>query len=385
MAVNKKNQKDQKAEGQVPDATKSKKEAAIALLQSKFGKEIVVGGKVEVERIPTGLLGFDIQLGGGWPVGRIGEFYGPEASGKTTAAQLVIEAHQKRNKQTYFIDAEQSLDRSYSAKLGVNVDDMIVTQPDNAEQGLDAMLLLAENSLSDLTVIDSVSALTPKAEIEGDMGASHMGLQARLMSQALRKVNPFTSKNKNSIIFINQLRMKIGVVYGNPEVTSGGNSLKFYASVRTDVRRVESIEVGGKVVGNIVKFKMVKNKVGQPYTERKYSLYFNRGYDRIRDLFDVACEMGVIDKAGSWYSYNGQKLGQGADNSLIFMTSSREKTKEILLLTAKEAIKRGDLPESYLEEIDFVLSLMKFSKASVDAPEAIEAESKVIESEVQTA
>jgi recombination protein RecA len=377
MAVKQSNSKGkQEAEVQKSATNVSKKQQAVALLQGKFGKEIVVGGKVQVDRIPTGLIGFDRQLGGGWPVGRIGEFYGPEASGKTTAAQLVIEAHQKRNLQTYFIDAEQALDRSYSAKLGVNVDEMIVTQPDNAEQALDAMLLLAENSMSDLTVVDSVSALTPKAEIEGDMGASHMGLQARLMNQALRKVNPFTSKNKNSLIFINQIRMKIGVMFGNPETTSGGNALKFYASVRNDVRRVSSIKDGEKVIGNRVKFKMVKNKVGQPYTEREYDLYFNEGYDRVADLFDLACEVSVINKAGSHFSYNGAKLGQGRDNALIFMRSSMESTKEILTLTVKALVAKDELPESYLEEIDFVLSLMKFGKEQLPAKESPEVEAK---------
>lgn len=376
MAVNKTNKgaKD-KTEEAILDPKLKKREEAKAALRGKFGQEVVVGGKPQVDRIPTGLLGFDTQLYGGWPVGRIGEFYGWESSGKTTAAQLVIEAHQAREKQTYFVDAEQALDRSYSAKLGVNVDDMIVTQPDNAEQALEAVIFMAEQGLSDLTVVDSVSALVPKAELEGEMGDSHMGLQARLMSQSLRKVLPFTFKNKSSLIFINQLRMKIGKVYGNPEVTSGGNGLKFYASVRIDVKRIEAIKDGETVIGNKVRFKIVKNKVGTPYLERTYDLIFSKGYDRVIDLFDVAVEQGIIDKAGSWYSYNGVKLGQGRDNAVLFMRSSKRQSAEILKSTVEVLVSKDQLPESYLSELDFVISLMKFNEGatSID-PLTVEAE-----------
>lgn len=350
---------------EAPKTELSKKEKALALLTAQFGKEIVVGGKVEVSRIPTGLIGFDVQLGGGWPEGRIGEFYGPEASGKTTIAQLILEAYQKLQKTTYFVDYEQALDRSYSAKLGVDVDEMIVTQPDNLEQGMDAMCAVTEAGAVDIIVADSVSAMTPKKEIEGDMGDSHMGLQARLMGQGLRKINNFASKNKVSLIFINQLRMKIGVMFGNPETTSGGNALKFYSSVRVDIRRVESIKEGDQVIGNKVKLKFVKNKVGIPFTERTYSLYFNEGYDRVGDLFDMAGEIGVIHKAGAHYSFEGVKLGNGRANALVSMRSNKEFTRKILELTVNKLVEQGKLHEDYKTKIDFVISLFKFSTNQV--------------------
>lgn len=307
------------------DANKEKAlSAALTQIERQFGKGTVMRmgdtERVDIPSISTGSLGLDIALGvGGLPRGRIVEIYGPESSGKTTLTLQVIAEAQKKGGTCAFIDAEHALDPIYAQKLGVNVDDLIVSQPDTGEQALEVTDMLVRSGAIDVLVIDSVAALTPKAEIEGDMGDHHVGLQARLMSQALRKITG-NIKNANClVIFINQIRMKIGVMFGNPETTTGGNALKFYASVRLDIRRIGSVKEGDEVVGSETRVKVVKNKVAPPFKQTEFQIIYGGGINRLGEIVDYGVKLGMIDKAGAWYSYQGDKIGQGKQNAIQYL------------------------------------------------------------------
>ncbi|MYM65108.1 recombinase RecA [Pseudomaricurvus sp. HS19] len=299
-------------------------QAALGQIERQFGKGTVMRmGDRERERIPaisTGSLGLDVALGiGGLPKGRIVEIYGPESSGKTTLTLQVIAEAQKAGGTCAFIDAEHALDPIYAEKLGVNVDDLIVSQPDTGEQALEVADMLVRSGAIDVLVVDSVAALTPKAEIEGEMGDHHVGLQARLMSQALRKITG-NIKNANCLaIFINQIRMKIGVMFGNPETTTGGNALKFYASVRLDIRRIGSVKDGDEVTGSETRVKVVKNKVAPPFTQTEFQILYGQGINRLGEVIDYGVKLGLVEKAGAWYSYQGDKIGQGKNNVVRFL------------------------------------------------------------------
>ncbi len=294
--------------------------AALAQIERQFGKGSVMrmGDSTvsrDIEAISTGSLGLDIALGiGGLPKGRIVEIYGPESSGKTTLTLQVIAECQKLGGTAAFVDAEHALDPGYAAKLGVNVDELLVSQPDTGEQALEITDMLVRSAAVDIIVIDSVAALTPKAEIEGEMGDHHVGLQARLMSQALRKLTANIKRSNTLVIFINQIRMKIGVMFGNPETTTGGNALKFYASVRLDIRRVGSIKKGDEVLGNETRVKVVKNKVAPPFKTTDFDIYYNEGISRESEIINLGTQIGLIEKSGAWYSYKQEKIGQGKDN-----------------------------------------------------------------------
>ncbi len=299
---------------------------AMAQVEKEFGKGSVMrlGDKkshLSVEVIPTGILSLDIALGaGGFPRGRIIEIYGPEGTGKTTLALEAVANAQRNGGKALFVDVEHAFSPEYAASLGVNIDDLIISQPDYAEQALEIIDTFVRSGAVDIVVLDSVAALVPKAELEGDMGDSFMGVQARLMSQALRKLTGSISKSKTCVIFINQLREKIGIVFGNPEVTPGGRALKFYSSVRLDIRRVESIKDHGTVIGNRLRIKIVKNKIAPPYREAIVDLIFGKGVSKDADLFDIAVREGIVKKSGSYYSYGDVKLGQGRDNAIAFLT-----------------------------------------------------------------
>jgi recombination protein RecA len=316
------------------DNKKKALSAALSQIERQFGKGAVMKmGDHPREAIPsvsTGSLGLDIALGiGGLPYGRIVEIYGPESSGKTTLTLQVIAEAQKQGKTCAFIDAEHALDPIYAEKLGVNVDELLVSQPDTGEQALEIADMLVRSGAVDVLIIDSVAALTPKAEIEGDMGDSHMGLQARLMSQALRKITG-NIKNANCLcIFINQIRMKIGVMFGNPETTTGGNALKFYASVRLDIRRTGSVKQGEEVIGNETRVKVVKNKVAPPFKQAEFQILYGSGIYHMGEIIELGVNDGIIDKAGAWYSYNGEKIGQGKANAANYLSEHPEKAAEI--------------------------------------------------------
>ena len=309
--------------------------AALSQIEKQFGKGSVMrlgdgGMATSVDIVPTGSLGLDVALGiGGLPRGRVVEIYGPESSGKTTLTLQVIAEAQKRGGTAAFIDAEHALDPSYARKLGVNVDDLLVSQPDSGEQALEITDMLVRSGAVDVVVVDSVAALTPKAEIEGEMGDSHMGLQARLMSQALRKLTANIKRSNALVIFINQIRMKIGVMFGNPETTTGGNALKFYASVRLDIRRIGSIKKGEEVVGNQTRVKVVKNKLAPPFRQCEFDILYDEGISKEGELIDLGVLHGVIEKSGAWYSYGKDRIGQGKDNTRQFLKENPAVATEI--------------------------------------------------------
>ncbi|MGQ3888878.1 recombinase RecA [Legionella sp. CNM-1927-20] len=310
--------------------------AALAQIERQFGKGSVMrlGDdhllSRDIEAISTGSLGLDIALGiGGLPKGRIVEIYGPESSGKTTLTLQVIAECQKAGGTAAFIDAEHALDPSYAAKLGVNVDDLLISQPDTGEQALEITDMLVRSAAVDVIIIDSVAALTPKAEIEGDMGDAHVGLQARLMSQALRKLTANIKRSNTLVIFINQIRMKIGVMFGNPETTTGGNALKFYASVRLDIRRVGSIKKGEEILGSETRVKVVKNKVAPPFKTVDFDILYNEGISRESEIINLGTQLGLIEKSGAWYSYKQEKIGQGKENVRVYLKEKAEVTSEL--------------------------------------------------------
>ena len=310
-------------------------EAALGHIEKQYGKGSVMklgdsSSNMVVEAVPTGSLGLDIALGvGGVPKGRIVEIYGPESSGKTTVALHMVAEVQKRGGIAGFIDAEHALDPVYAKNIGVDIDNLYISQPDNGEQALEITETMVRSGAVDIVIVDSVAALVPKAEIEGDMGDSHVGLHARLMSQALRKLTAAISSSNCVVIFINQLREKVGVMFGNPETTTGGRALKFYASVRLDVRRTETLKQGGEMVGNHVKVKVVKNKVAPPFKQAEFDIMFGTGISREGEILDLASECNVVNKSGAWYSYNGERIGQGRENVKIFLKDHPEICEEI--------------------------------------------------------
>jgi len=325
---------------------------AITQIEKQFGKGSIMklGGaeKVDVPAISTGSLSLDIALGTmGVPRGRVVEIYGPESGGKTTLALHIVAEAQKKNGIAAYIDAEHALDVTYAQKIGVNTDDLLISQPDTGEQALEIAETLVRSGALDVLVVDSVAALVPKAELEGDMGDAQMGLQARLMSQALRKLTGSISKSKTTVIFINQLRMKIGVFFGNPETTTGGNALKFYSSQRLDIRKMTSIKNGQDVIGFRTRVKVVKNKMAPPFREAEFDIIFGEGISREGDVLDLAAENGIIEKSGAWYSYKGDRIGQGRDNSRIFL----KENPDIMAQVENEVrVKLGALPKEQEED-----------------------------------
>lgn len=308
---------------------------AIAHIEKQYGKGSVMklgdpSVHMNVETVPTGCLSLDIALGlGGVPRGRIIEVYGPESSGKTTVALHMVAEVQKRGGIAGFIDAEHALDPAYAKNIGVDIDNLYISQPDNGEQALEITETMVRSGAVDIVIVDSVAALVPKAEIEGDMGDSHVGLQARLMSQALRKLTAVISKSNCIVIFINQLREKVGVMFGNPEVTTGGRALKFYSSIRLDVRRVEALKQAGEILGNHTRIKVVKNKIAPPFKEAEFDIMFGQGISREGDILDLAANTDVVNKSGAWYAYNGEKIGQGRENAKKFLKENPEICQEI--------------------------------------------------------
>lgn len=292
-------------------------ELAVGQIEKQFGKGSIMhlegGNNIDVETIPTGSVSLDIALGGGIPKGRIIEIYGPESSGKTTLSLHAIAEVQKAGGMAAFVDAEHALDPSYAKRLGVDIEKLLVSQPDSGEQALEIVETLVRSNAVDIVVIDSVAALVPQAEIEGDMGDSHMGLQARLMSQALRKLTGIINRSKCTVVFINQLRMKIGVMFGNPETTTGGNALKFYASVRLDIRRISQIKAGEEIIGNRVRVKVVKNKIAPPFRQAEFDIMYNQGISTEGDILDLATEKGIVEKSGAWFAYNNENFAQGRE------------------------------------------------------------------------
>jgi len=340
------------------DNRKKALSAALSQIEKQFGKGSVMrmGDSTavrDIEVVSTGSLGLDIALGvGGLPRGRVVEIYGPESSGKTTLTLQVVAEAQKVGGTAAFIDAEHALDPQYAAKLGVNVDDLLVSQPDTGEQALEIADMLVRSGAVDVVIVDSVAALTPKAEIEGEMGDSHVGLQARLMSQALRKLTANIKRSNTLVIFINQIRMKIGVMFGSPETTTGGNALKFYSSVRLDIRRIGAIKKGDEVVGNETRVKVVKNKVAPPFRKAEFEILYGEGISREGELIDLGVQNGFVDKAGAWYSYKGDRIGQGKDNVRTYLKEHPE----------------------IADEIDAQIRALVFGKSAPAASEEIEAE-----------
>src|SRR3979490_1296711 len=340
-------------EGKVMEEAKAKAlQAALAQIEKQFGKGSIMkmdsAAAQDVQVVSTGSLGLDIALGvGGLPRGRVVEIYGPKSSGKTTLTLSVIAQAQKMGGTAAFIDAEHALDPQYAQKLGVNVQELLISQPDNGEQALEITDMLVRSGSVDIVVIDSVAALTPKAEIEGEMGDSHMGLQARLMSQALRKLTGNIKRSNTIVIFINQIRMKIGVMFGNPETTTGGNALKFYSSVRMDIRRIGAIKNGEEVVGSLTRVKVVKNKVAPPFREAEFEIMYGTGISKEGELIELGVLHNMVEKSGSWYSYKGERIGQGKDNARTFLQQHPEITKDIeaqvraKLIPEKATMNRG--------------------------------------------
>ncbi|WP_299020612.1 recombinase RecA [uncultured Photobacterium sp.] len=336
--------------------------AALGQIEKQFGKGSIMklgdNRTMDIETVSTGSLSLDIALGaGGLPMGRIVEIYGPESSGKTTLTLEVIAAAQKQGKTCAFIDAEHALDPIYAQKLGVDIDNLLVSQPDTGEQALEIADALARSGAVDIMVVDSVAALTPKAEIEGEMGDSHMGLQARMLSQAMRKITGNLKASNCMCIFINQIRMKIGVMFGNPETTTGGNALKFYASVRLDIRRTGAIKDGDEVVGNETRIKVVKNKVAAPFKQAETQILYGQGFNRLGELVDLGVKHKMVEKAGAWYSYQGDKIGQGKANACKYLGEHPEiaeelekKLRELLLTTAAPATEEAQAEAADAEE-----------------------------------
>lgn len=331
------------------DANKEKAlAAALGQIEKQFGKGSIMrlgdgaAAMLDIDSVSTGSLGLDIALGiGGLPYGRVVEIYGPESSGKTTLTLQVIAEAQKQGKTCAFIDAEHALDPIYARKLGVNVDELLISQPDTGEQALEICEMLVRSGAVSVVVIDSVAALTPKAEIEGDMGDSHVGLQARLMSQALRKLTGSIKQTNCLCIFINQIRMKIGVMFGSPETTTGGNALKFYASVRLDIRRIGAVKEGEEVVGNETRVKVVKNKVSPPFKQAEFQILYGAGINLLAELIDLGVKEKLIEKAGAWFSYNGEKIGQGKANACRYLTENPHIAQEIEALLRDALLPKG--------------------------------------------
>jgi recombination protein RecA len=320
---------------QMEDNRKKALAAALGQIEKQFGKGSVMrlgdaSASYDVEAVSTGSLGLDIALGiGGLPRGRVVEIFGPESSGKTTLTLQVIAEVQRLGGTAAFVDAEHALDPAYAEKLGVNINELLVSQPDTGEQALEITDMLVRSSAIDIVVVDSVAALTPKAEIEGEMGEMQVGLQARLMSQALRKLTGNISRSNTIVVFINQIRMKIGVMYGNPETTTGGNALKFYSSVRLDIRRIGAIKSGEEVTGNMTRVKVVKNKVAPPFREAEFEIMYGAGISREGEIIELASAQGIMEKSGAWYSYKGNRIGQGKDNARAFLQANKELAREI--------------------------------------------------------
>jgi recombination protein RecA len=341
---------DARIEARVDDNRKKALAAALSQIEKQFGKGSVMRlGDApaiwDVESIPTGSLGLDIALGvGGLPRGRVIEIYGPESSGKTTLTLQVVAQVQKAGGTAAFVDAEHALDPSYAEKLGVNIQDLLVSQPDTGEQALEITDMLVRSGAVDVVVIDSVAALTPKAEIEGEMGEMQLGLHARLMSQALRKLTGNIKRSNTMVIFINQIRMKIGVMFGNPETTTGGNALKFYASVRLDIRRIGAIKNGEEVVGNQTRVKVVKNKVAPPFREAEFEIMYGAGISHEGEIIELGANHGIIEKSGAWYSYKGERIGQGKDNARVYLQQNPKVAVEI-----EEQIRAKLLPAKRVE------------------------------------
>lgn len=340
--------------------------AALTQIERQFGKGTVmrmgdVSAAEGITSVSTGSLGLDVALGiGGLPKGRVVEIYGPESSGKTTLTLQVIAEAQKLGGVAAFVDAEHALDPQYAAKIGVDVDELLVSQPDTGEQALEIVDMLVRSAAVDIVVVDSVAALTPKSEIEGEMGASHVGLQARLMSQALRKLTGNIKRSNTMVIFINQIRMKIGVMFGSPETTTGGNALKFYSSVRLDIRRIGAIKRGDEVVGNETRVKVVKNKMAPPFKQAEFEILYGEGISLLGELIDHGAKLGIVDKAGAWYSYNGERIGQGKENVRNYLKEHPEMAAEI-----EAAIRAKLLPDAEQAEADIeVLDTAKAAKAA---------------------
>ncbi|MCR5515332.1 MAG: recombinase RecA [Lachnospira sp.] len=333
-------------------------DAAISNIEKQFGKGSVMklgeqAASLNVECVPTGSLSLDIALGaGGVPKGRVVEIYGPESSGKTTVALHMVAEVQKRGGIAGFIDAEHALDPVYAKNIGVDIDNLYISQPDSGEQALEICETMVRSGAIDIVIVDSVAALVPKAEIDGDMGDSHVGLQARLMSQALRKLTPVVSKNNCVVIFINQLREKVGIMFGNPETTTGGRALKFYSSVRLDVRRIETLKQNGEVIGNRTRVKVVKNKIAPPFREAEFDIMFGKGISAVGDLVDLAANANIINKAGAWFSYNDEKIGQGRENAKQFLLNNPALYEEIdHKVRVFYGIEPGDETEAQAEEV----------------------------------
>ena len=361
----------------IEDSKKKALEAAIAKLEKDFGKGTVMklgdsAANVNVETVPTGCLSLDLALGlGGVPKGRIIEIYGPESSGKTTVALHMIAEVQKRGGIAGFVDAEHALDPVYAKNIGVDIDELYISQPDSGDQALEITETMVRSGAIDIIVVDSVAALVPRQEIEGDMGDSHVGLQARLMSQALRKLTPVISKSNCIVIFINQLREKVGVMFGNPETTTGGRALKFYASVRMDVRRIETLKQGGEMVGNRTRIKVVKNKIAPPFKEAEFDIMFGKGISKEGDILDLATSINAVNKSGAWYAYNGDKIGQGRENAKTYLREHPEIMEEL-----EKKVRDYYKPKEEEEEEQ----LEKKTDAAADKPEK-KATSRIIGAE----
>lgn len=345
-------------------------DAAITQIEKAYGKGSVMKlgdsrTNMNIETVPTGSLSLDIALGlGGVPKGRVIEIYGPESSGKTTVALHMVAEVQKRGGIAGFIDAEHALDPVYAKNIGVDIDNLYISQPDNGEQALEITETMVRSGAVDIVIVDSVAALVPKAEIDGEMGDAHVGLQARLMSQALRKLTGVISKSNCTVIFINQLREKVGIMFGNPETTTGGRALKFYASVRLDVRRIESLKQGGEVIGNHVRVKVVKNKIAPPFKEAEFDIMFGKGISREGDILDLAAKENIIEKSGAWYAYKGAKIGQGRENAKIYLRDNpaicaevEQKVRDIYGLQGNAVVPEGSLgaPEDDTMSVDGIV------------------------------